>query len=496
MLKAFLRDGAVYGIAKLMTGGIALIALPIYTHALVPADYGVVDLLTTVASVAHVTVALEIAQGLARYAMAPESAGIRDRYASTALWFTLAAYSLFVAIAVPFARPISASLAGSPEHANTVRVASLVIWTTGTFNLLQNLLRYQRRTLPYALASVVFSATSLGVTSLLLLVFRAGLVAVFIGQLAAGLLSVGVALIFLRDTLRATFDRELCRKMLAFSVPLVPSGLGVMLCLYVDRYAVMRLLSVADVGLYGVAFRLASMVAIAVAGFQMAIAPLVYQNYDKPETPAHLARMFQWFLAMTLPLVLFLGLFARELVAAIAPVAYLPASRLVFLLSVSSLVSAVYNFSPGLWIAKRTGWVALISLGSGLANLGLNFVVIPHLGLIGAALATFISALAAAALHFVLGQVFYKVPFRWGRIASVSALAIAAGLAGNFGVAAGPVSGLVARGATWLLISTVIVVSFVGVSDLVRVQYFVAQRIGRRRGAAAVATESSSGSEA
>ena len=126
MLRAFFRDSAVYGTAKLLTGGVALLSLPIYTRALGPADYGVVDLLTTVAAIVHVTVALEISQGYGRYVMSIEGQGERSRYASTALWFTVAAYSAFVLAALPLAGVVSVWWFGSRDHATTEHPVELV----------------------------------------------------------------------------------------------------------------------------------------------------------------------------------------------------------------------------------------------------------------------------------------------------------------------------------------------------------------------------------
>lgn len=485
MLKTFFRDSAVYGLAKLLTGGLTLLALPIYTHALAPKDYGVVDLLTSLATVAHVTVALEIAQGMGRHVMSPEGEAARERYASTALWWTLASYSIFAAGMMPLAGLISRLLFGNEDNGNVVRVATLVIWSTGLFNIVQNLLRYSRLAPKFAMVSILFTVTNVGVTLVMLLVLHAGLVALFIGQFIAGCTALCLGLYFARASIRLIFDRERAREMLRFSIPLVPSGIGVMLCMYVDRFAVLKLLTVADLGLYGVAFRCSTVVAIVVAGFDAALAPLVYQKHHLPETPAQLARMFRWFLALAAPLLLFLGFFASVIVSIVAPPSYAGASKLVFMLSTSMLVANLYNFSPGLWIAKKTTWVAMISVGSGLLNLILNFVLIPRIGLVGAALGTLLSAITAGLAHFVFGRRFYRVPFEWPRLAAAIALASFAGLLGVFGEL-----GLVARALSWVVFSVTTSGVLLGGADLRLIRDTVLARLKRR--AAVVAEEAES----
>ncbi len=468
MLKAFFRDSAVYGVAKALTGAITLLTLPIYTHALPPGQYGVIDMLASAAAVVHVSVALEIAQGVARYVNAPETSAFRRSYASTALWFTVAAYSLFVFCALPLAPQISGMLLATNRYASEVRVAILLAWTTGLFYLLQAILRFEGLAARFAIVTLVYSVVSVGVTVFLLLIVHLGLVGLLVGQAIAGLIAAALALWFARQAVGAEFDSARCREMLTFSVPLVPSGVGVMLCLYVDRYAIARIMSVADLGLYAVGARLAAIIPVTLTGFQFALSPLIYRHHQDPETPKHLAILFRWFLLISLSLVMFLGVFAGELVRLVAPPSYIGARQVVFLLGAALLVSGVYAFFPGLWIGKHTRAIALISLVSGLLNLVLNFVLIPLTGLIGAAIATLASALVAAGAHFFLGQKLYPVPFAWRRIATACVLASIGGLFGCVGSSESKfsLSWTLAHAVVWALLSGSAALVLIGARDL------------------------------
>ena len=67
MLKAALRDSLVYGLATVLSRGMAFFLLPLYTHVLTVSQYGAYDLLITLGALANLTIALEISQGLARH---------------------------------------------------------------------------------------------------------------------------------------------------------------------------------------------------------------------------------------------------------------------------------------------------------------------------------------------------------------------------------------------------------------------------------------------
>ena len=155
MLRRFLKDSAIYGLSSLLTRGIGLLLLPLYTRALSPTDYGRVDLLLVVRSLVAVTLSLEIGQALVRFLVEARDDERRRELASTALWFTAGAYLLFGAAAMVWARPLSAWLLDTPTQAGVVRVAALYMGIAGVFQLMQDLLRFDLRARAYAAASIV-----------------------------------------------------------------------------------------------------------------------------------------------------------------------------------------------------------------------------------------------------------------------------------------------------------------------------------------------------
>ena len=87
MLTSFFKDGAIYGLIKIITSGSAFLLLPIYTKSLSLEEYGAVDFLMVSANIAYIIVSLEISQGFVRFFSDSESELEKIQYASTALWF-------------------------------------------------------------------------------------------------------------------------------------------------------------------------------------------------------------------------------------------------------------------------------------------------------------------------------------------------------------------------------------------------------------------------
>jgi O-antigen/teichoic acid export membrane protein len=433
----------VYGVAALLSQGIGLLLFPFLAHHFSPREYGVIDILTLVAILANLTVALEVNQGLGRHfvdASEPE----RVDYASTALLFTVGAYTVFAAIALPLATPLTHVLLASGVDPWITRVAIAWIWVGGIVYLAQDQLRWRMRPRAYGLVAVTTATVTAGSTVVLVFGLGVGVIGALVGQLAGTLAAAGVLLWLSRGAYALRFDRRKLGVMLAFSLPLVPSSIGVFLNGFADRLVLQHTRSLADVGIYGVAFRIATIVTLLLAGVQGATTPLILARHEEPTTRGELARIFRLFSAVALIAFLVVSLFADTGVRVLASGAYARADVLVPYLFMSALLFGVYIFAPGLTIVKRTGTFALISVSAGLLNLGLALVLVPPLGIRGAGMAT----VASSAWFFVLTMLFsqrhYAVGHDWMRLGAALAVAIGVLVLGRAVIQTGPAHALAA----------------------------------------------------
>jgi peptidoglycan biosynthesis protein MviN/MurJ (putative lipid II flippase) len=85
--------------------------------------------------------------------------------------------------------------------------------------------------------------------------------------------------------------------------------------------------------------------------------------------------------------------------------------------------------SIGLNITKQTRYYPVATISAAVVNVGLNFVLIPRYGIVGAAWANAVAYGVQAVLGFHLSQRYYPIAYEWPRLARVCAAAIAAYLA-------------------------------------------------------------------
>lgn len=413
LLRTFLRDSAVYAVPTFFSRGLYIILVPLYTRVLSPADFGSLDLLMVFAGLVNLTVALEVSQGVARYYVSEPDADRKVLYASTAFWFTVFCYTLFLIVALMFAPALSRLVMGAQGLENMFRIGTVSIWLNGIFYLVQGQFRWELRSKHYAAVSLLVTCVTAVVAVTLAYYFEWGFAGILCGSVAGALVGCVYGVWHLRNSFRPCFQMDRLKDMLRFSAPLVPSGIAVFVSLYVDRLMINHFLSLDEVGLYGIGFRLASTVGLVMVGFQAALTPLVYVHYREEQTPQQLALIFRWFLVFALLIYLFLSLFASEILHFITTPAYYSAATVVVYLVPAILLSNMYIFAPGISIAKKTHLILYINLCGAVLNAGLNWLLIPKLGITGAALATLLGYACVFAAYMSISQRLYFVPHQW-----------------------------------------------------------------------------------
>lgn len=424
MLRRLLKDSAIYTASTLLSRGIALLMIPFYTRALSPEEYGVMDMLTIFGILATQVITLQITQGLARY-FADADDLERRTLASSGLWFSLSGLAIFGTAGWLLAAPLSRILLGS-AHVDVFRLSVLAVVGNGMFYFFQNQLRWQLQPLRYGIASLLYAVTNAGIAFYTIYIAQAGVGGFFAAQIVGALVGLCIAWFYSRHLYGFVVDRTALRSLLIFSIPLVPSSLFVVTSTYVDRFIINLLMSVGDVGLYGIGFRFASIVSLVMVGIQGALTPLIYSRYREESTPVEIARLFRLFCMAAMPLVLFITCFSREFLGILTGPEYHAAWPIVPLLSVASLVSGLYIFAPGLDIAKRTKTIAAVNLVAVLVNVVFNFALIPLWGIVGAAMATCISAVSMFAGYRLMGERSYPVPHQWSRLVMAGTLLVLA----------------------------------------------------------------------
>lgn len=427
MLKAFFKDSAIYAVPVIFSRGMAFFLLPIYTRLLKPEEFGFVDIFIILGSLVNILITLEVSQGVARFFSSEQDEKKRIDYVSSALTFTVLSYILFLVFSLTFSSGLSSFVLGRSDMDRVFQIGILYICFHGIFYFVQSQLRWELRSKHHAFVSLFFSITTASSCIAFAYFLQLGLIGFLSGMLLGAASSSFLGLWLIRHSFVIGVNFKFLREILVFSSPLVFSSMAVWVSLFVDRIMISQFMSIGDLGVYGIGFRLAALATLLTAIFQSALTPLVFAKFNEPETPKRISDIFRLFIVLASFIFLFLTFFASDLVKLFASPAYFGASSLAVFLVPAAFFSGMYIFVPGLNIAKKTHIVALINILAAVVNIFLNFFFIPLFGLEGAAAATMTSSVLAFVLYVIGGNRFYTIPIPWLKV--VSALGLSAVLA-------------------------------------------------------------------
>jgi O-antigen/teichoic acid export membrane protein len=228
---------------------------------------------------------------------------------------------------------------------------------------------------------------------------------------------------------RFSLDGRLIAAALRYSVPMVPQLVSHWILNFSDRIVLERFVSMAEVGIYSAGYTLGWSLSFVRMGLAQAMIPL-YGSSD-PTNPNHvasLARATTLYMSAMCVGAMLLGVLGVDVVAWLSPESYASAGEVMRVVSVAALFFGLYN--PAVQVINitlgRTVAVALITMSGAALNLALNLVVVPRVGMIGAAFTTAVSYLAVALVTLRTATAMGRVPYDTPRLAGLIVTAVLA----------------------------------------------------------------------
>jgi O-antigen/teichoic acid export membrane protein len=429
-MKRLGRHSAVYGLGGIVSRVLAVFLLPLYTRYLDTADLGAVGLIVALSAVLVTVLRLGISSAFFRFYFDSADPAQRRLVVRTSFWFTIASATAGLAAGVLLAEPI-ADLLGL-DDANLVRAGFVGVWAQMNYEQLTSLFRAEERSTAFVAASLANIAVTIAATILLVVVWEQGALGVVVGNFT-GTLVVYLALLAVhREQLGLQFSRPLLREMNRFGIPLVPAALALIAVNFSDRFFLVHLASLDEVGLYEIGVRIASAMVLLLTAFRMAWPAFAYSIEDDAEAKRTYAYVLTYLVTIASWLALGLGLLAPWLVRLLTTPEFYEGERVVAPLAFGGMAYAAYIvMAIGVGRAKRTQFNWAITGLAAVVNVALNLILIPPYGIMGAAVAT-----VAAYVVMFLGMTWYAqrvfpVPYQWRRVLTAVAAAVVLLLAGK-----------------------------------------------------------------
>ena len=444
LLTRLVAGGAAYQASSVLSAVVALVTLPLYTEALRPADFGIAETLLTFIILASILLRFGLGEAFVRFYFAQGADAERDRLARTTTATVLATTTAAALLAAALAEPLSELVLGFPD-AGLMRIAVLGLWAFTNLEIAYALLRVDERRRTYLTASVANVVLTVALTVTLVVGLDQGARGYLAGNYAASAAVLLALWWTLRERIGLRPEMAL-GPLLRFGAPTVPADATVFALNVVDRAYLLRAQSAAAAGLFALSVKLATVVIVAVRGFQLAWPPLAYGIADDEQARRLYATVTTYYVVVAGLVVAGLALLGRWVVRLLAAPEYFAAHEA---LPWVALGWAMYGlFLVLVTIGGRVG-VTTRTFPAALAGVVVNVVVlvtlVDPLGIAGAGVALVAAYAVMLVVAHVLTRRLFAVAFEWRRLAHAAGLIAAVAVPGELALPTEGIAGFVTR---------------------------------------------------
>ncbi len=392
-LKDLLKHSSIYAIGQVLTRFASVLLLPLYTNCLSPADYGVVGILDTTAAILSLMIGGGLVTAVTRFHFERPSEEDHDRTWWTGLtWVAFASIVVLTPMWLGRQTLVHLTLphgASNGEWLYTLVIATILVQLLG--QLVDGYLRVLKWSGVFVSISLCRLLLNVGLNVWFLVGLDYGVEGLLMGNLLASLAHTIVLLgLFVRTRGPYQFSLTLARKLIRFSAPLMVTAFLAMLMHESNRYILVYLVSESDLGVYSFAQKIGFAVnTLCLLPFASIWQVAIYDINRQKNSDEAFEKIFGWFVYGLGILLLGAALTVHPILPLLTPDAFGPAVELISVILLALFVYGLQmQFEVPALLAKRTGMLVPGSVAGVITNLSFNYMLVPHMGLWGAAWAS------------------------------------------------------------------------------------------------------------
>ena len=441
-LKKLAGETAVYGLSTILARVLNFVFVPVYTRMLTTGEYGIATEFLAYIAILQVALTMGMETGCLRFANQSD----RPRQV-----FSTALTSMFLLTAAFFLCTLwwsgdIASWLGYHNYSICVVYLGGILAVDSFTSILFARLRFEYHAVKFTILKSVKIATELGF-NLLLFFFAPAYFAANPGSYFLNFVSatpdfsyilfaifmscIVSLLLFIPDILRVKFrfSRELWRKMMRYSLPLMIAGLPGVANDFIDRI-LFRYLSPEGVvwqeqlGVFQAGVKLAVIMSLFVQMFRYAAEPFFFAGEKNKRSPISYAVVMNHFTAFCVFIFLFVMFYMDAIGLFLGKNFRSGISIVPVMLGAYILLGIAFNLSMWYKLSGKTQFAIYITSAGLIVTLLVNLFFMPRYGYLAAAWGHFLSYLVMVLLSAWLGAKYYPIPYNWPKIWTYTSLGL------------------------------------------------------------------------
>ena len=411
-IRRLMKNSFIYGSGDMLAKALAFLLLPLYTRFLTPEDYGILSLCYLIITIFSIVCSLGVDGAISKYHY-----DVKNKDEEKNLYGSIYIFSILTTLAiVVFAKLWSSQLSqlvfASASFSVYIDICLLIVFFSSLTTIPWLVYKLREQSIKYS----IFSISSFLLKTLLIIYFvvflKEGAQGSLKGQLI-GYILIGVVSVYLMSkNIKYTLDFEYIKKSLKFGLPLIPHSLAGWVITSTDRFMLGKLSNLNEVGLYTAGYNISTIMWFTVSSIQVAWVPFFFSTVKLGNAEEIISTTTTYYVSGILFLALFLAIFSKEIAKILVAPNFYQCYQVIPLLVCAALFQGFYYICVlGIFQKEKTFWLPFLTGFAAIMNIGLNFVLIPRYGMVGASFATTVSYFVWVCLVAYISQKVY--PIRW-----------------------------------------------------------------------------------
>ena len=407
--KKFTKDVGLAGIAQVVGTLKGLILLPILTKTLGVALYGIWAQILVTISLLMPLALLQLEYAMTRFLTAEEDKNTLSKGISSIFVTVLLTASLLSLLIFILSEPLAAAVFGGAGAAYFVKISAfLILLTTLDTIILRYFISFRQmeRYSGFMILQTIGEVLLIGY----LVLSGYGLFGAIVSLLLVRAFIFIIGFLLVKSEVKITTPSlSMIKHYLAFSLPLIPFTISYWMINIGDRYVIGYFMGADAIGIYSASYTLGSVVGFFFSPIVLVLLPAItnlYENNKIQELKNHLKYSFKFFMMLAIPSLFGLSILSQSLLKTLTTSEFISGYMIIPIVGLGVILFNSSNlFSDVLMLFKRTKMLSVIFGFSASINMGMNIILVPMIGISGAAIATLITF----AIHsLILGFISFK----------------------------------------------------------------------------------------
>lgn len=412
-------DTITYGIFTIIGRFLSFLLYPLYTNFIPKNEIGEIANIFSIIAFINIIYTFGMESAFFRYYKEKDSKIV---YTHSFITITIIS-GLLSALLILNSTNLSLLLTGGNISIESIALACLVPFFDSLLVIPYAQLRMERKAFRFALTRFITVLIAVLLNLLFVAYLKHGTYGIFLAQLISSIVGLLILLPNIIKNIKFKFDKDLFHSMLRFGLPTIPASLSAIALQVADKPIMRALAGAEQLGLYAVNYKLGIIMMLLVSVFEYAWKPFYLSNYKDKDSNELFARILTYFTIISAILFLTISLFINYIVqipfigGKLINPAYWQGLSIVPIILAGYYFNGVFNnFAAGIHIAKKTEYLPIAVGLAGIANIALNFILIPIFGIWGAAWATFFAYLLSAAIIYYFSNKYYPIKYEFKRL--------------------------------------------------------------------------------